>query len=109
MHPPFRTVLLCALLCHLSVAWGQAPLPDPTADAPATSFPYTPGHDPLALDRSVDPCVDFYRFSCGGWMDRNPIPADESSWSVYAKLAQDNQRFLWGVLTDLARPMQAAK
>lgn len=72
-------------------------------DAPITELPYTPGLDVKALDRAADPCVDFYQFSCGGWMKANPIPADQSSWSVYGKLAQDNQRFLWGILDELAR------
>jgi endothelin-converting enzyme/putative endopeptidase len=36
-------------------------------------------------------------------MKNNPIPADQARWSVYSKLAQDNQRFLWGILEDLSR------
>jgi endothelin-converting enzyme/putative endopeptidase len=36
-------------------------------------------------------------------MKKNPIPSDQPGWSVYAKLDQDNQRFLWGILDDLAR------
>jgi endothelin-converting enzyme/putative endopeptidase len=72
------------------------------ADRPITSMPYTPGLDPEFMDKSADPCVDFYQYSCGGWMKKNPIPADQPGWGVYGKLAQDNQRFLWGILDDLA-------
>jgi putative endopeptidase len=45
--------------------------------------------------------VDLYTYACGGWIKKNPIPADQPSWSVYAKLYEDNQRFLWGILQDL--------
>ncbi|MGD0515389.1 MAG: hypothetical protein ABSA29_18960 [Terriglobales bacterium] len=36
------------------------------------------------MDKSIDPCVDLYRYSCGGWQKKNPIPPDQTSWSVYA-------------------------
>ena len=65
---------------------------------PLDKMPYSPSLDVTSLDRSADPCVDFYRFSCGGWMKNNPIPGDQASWSVYAKLANENQQFLWGIL-----------
>jgi endothelin-converting enzyme/putative endopeptidase len=61
-------------------------------------MPYSPSLDLTSLERSVDPCQDFYRFSCGGWIKNNPIPADQARWSVYSKLANDNQQFLWGIL-----------
>ena len=73
------------------------------ADTPILSLPYTPGLDTAFMDRSADPCVDFYQYSCGGWMKRNPIPPDQPGWDVYSKLDQDNQRFLWGILDDLGR------
>ena len=70
---------------------------------PLEKMPYSPSLDVRSLDRAVDPCVDFYKFSCGGWEKHNPIPADQAGWSVYAKLANDNQQFLWGILADDAK------
>jgi putative endopeptidase len=68
------------------------------AAQPLEAMPYSPSLDVSSLDRSVDPCADFYKFSCGGWQKNNPIPADQSGWSVYAKLGNENQQFLWGIL-----------
>src|SRR5208283_4360655 len=66
-------------------------------------LPYSPSFDVSSMDKSVDPCVDLYRYSCGGWQKRNPIPPDQTSWSVYAKLYQDNLTFLRGMLEQAAQ------
>src|ERR1700681_3251019 len=65
------------------------------AEHPLQALPYTPSLDLDAMDKTADACVDFYQYTCGGWMKRNPIPPDQASWSVYAKLANDNEQFLW--------------
>jgi putative endopeptidase len=75
----------------------------PAADKPTTSLPYTPSLDVPSMDKAANPCADFYQYTCGGWMKNNPIPPDQAGWSVYGKLTQDNQRFLWGILDDLSK------
>ncbi len=83
-------------------AQGSAPKPAETAKGvPASS---TPGLDVTAMDKSVDPCVDFYGYACGGWQKKNPIPADQSSWSVTAKLQEENRELLRRILDNAAAP-----
>ena len=65
-------------------------------------LPYTPSLDLTAMDRTADPCVDFYEYSCGGWKKNNPIPADQTSWSVYGKLYVDNLAYLKSLLEEAA-------
>ncbi len=70
--------------------------------SPLTSLPQTPSLEPRFMDKSADPCVNFYQYACGNWNKLNPIPADQAAWDVYAKLTDDNQRFLWGILQTAA-------
>lgn len=74
---------------------------------PLQTLPYTPGLDLDSMDRTADPCVDFYQFVCGGWMKNNPVAADQPSWSVYSKLADESDQFLWGILEEAADPGRA--
>ncbi|HXY01374.1 MAG TPA: M13 family metallopeptidase [Candidatus Limnocylindrales bacterium] len=94
-----RTRLICVLLLGSSfavMAAGQSSSGGPAAQEPA--LPYTPSLDLASMDKLADPCVNFYQYACGGWKKNNPIPADQTSWSVYAKLYQDNLQFLRGIL-----------
>jgi len=99
-----RTHPASAIALSVAVALIAAEPLTGMADEPLNALPHTPGLDVTAMDRTADACVDFYQYSCGGWRDHNPIPADQAHWSVYGKLYQDNQRFLWGILDGLARP-----
>jgi len=93
---------LLALAATFAACTLCLPAQQPTPQ-PLQAMPYSPSLDVTSLDRAVDPCVDFYKFSCGGWEKNNPIPADQAGWSVYAKLGNENQQFLWGILEDNAK------
>ncbi|MGB9104141.1 MAG: M13 family metallopeptidase N-terminal domain-containing protein, partial [Terriglobales bacterium] len=110
MTLPKFTVLVF-LLTSLATAQQPTPLTQALAPKPATpetsktvSTSYTPGLDVTAMDKSVDPCVDFYAYACGGWQQKNPIPADQSSWSLTAKLQEENRQVLRLILEKAAAP-----
>jgi putative endopeptidase len=92
MIRPFTCFASALLVSALSLAQSPA----------APVLPYSPSLDVTSMDKTVDPCVDFYTYSCGGWQKRNPIPPDQTSWSVYGKLYQDNLIFLRGILEEAA-------
>jgi endothelin-converting enzyme/putative endopeptidase len=73
-------------------------------EQPLTSLPYSPSLNLGSLDTDTAACQDFYQFACGGWIESNPIPDDQSRVSTYGKLYRENQQYLWGVLEDVARP-----
>ena len=61
------------------------------------------GFDVSQLDRSADPCVDFYQFACGGWRAKNPLPPDKAVYNRYAEMKERNQGELRVILEAAAQ------
>jgi putative endopeptidase len=57
-----------------------------------------PTFDVNAIDKQVNPCDDFYQFSCGSWLKNNPIPPDQSSWGRFDQLNERNEYVLKAIL-----------
>lgn len=88
-----KTVLACALALCGTVATAAAQQPFVTNAG---------GIDRRNLDESARACVDFYQYANGGWLARNTIPADRSSWSTGSELVERNDELLHRILEDAA-------
>src|SRR6476646_6144120 len=94
-----KELLSALVLVTLATAGyaGDTKAPAAPADPPSTSRSEG-GFDINALDKSVDPCVDFYEFACGGWRKANPIPPDQTRWGRFNELAERNRNALHEIL-----------
>ncbi|MGE5185333.1 MAG: M13 family metallopeptidase [Acidobacteriota bacterium] len=61
------------------------------------------GLEPASLDRTADPCVDFYQFACGGWLQANQIPPDRARWARFSELDEKNNAAVRTLLEDDAK------
>ena len=89
-------LLIIVLLGTLT--FGQTATQPSGSTAPESKVLQLKGLDPKLVDKSVDPCVDFYQYSCGGWLKQNPVPSDQSSYGRDTELAERNRIILRDIL-----------
>jgi len=81
-----RVVFVVLLLCALSFSQSSTPA------KPA------PGFSIDTIDKSVNPCVDFYEYACGNWIKKAEIPPDQAQWVSFIELHERNMDIMHGIL-----------
>ena len=69
-----------------------------------TKGPKLEHFDPDLADKSLDPCDDFYKYSCSKWMTGNPIPADQVFWTTGSGLELWNEGVLRDTMEAASKP-----
>jgi endothelin-converting enzyme/putative endopeptidase len=59
---------------------------------------FGPGFNIDVIDKTLDPCADFYQYACGNWIKNTEIPADQSRWGAFNELYERNLATLHEIL-----------
>ncbi|HZT38073.1 MAG TPA: M13 family metallopeptidase [Bryobacteraceae bacterium] len=104
-------MLLGAVWCALAQRPPAPPANEGKGSRPPAARRETPplsgansAFDISMLDRAANPCVDFYQYSCGAWLQRNPIPPDEAGWGRFNELQERNRAILRDILEAASKP-----
>src|SRR5437588_5156311 len=100
------TVMLAAgsMLAQSKPAAKTAAKTASKAATPAAKSSKVTGFSIESMDKTVEPCENFYQYACGGWRKNNPIPGDQSRWGRFNELAERNRNVLHEMLEKMADP-----
>jgi putative endopeptidase len=96
-----RTIFLASLL--LLAACATTAPPARQQQQQQTPLFGEHGFDVTQIDRSVQPCDDFYRFAVGKWRESHPLPPQYARFGRFEELAERNRQTLREILEEDAK------
>lgn len=85
-----RTLKIIAI----SLVFGSCTLAFAQSSQPTANVRFSPD----MLDKSVDPCTNFYAYVCSKWQKQNPIPPDRPAWARFNELQDRGEILVRGIL-----------
>jgi putative endopeptidase len=96
--------LVLIFLAAAATALAQAPSVSRSDEEKPVAPPVLKGLDLSAIDKTADPCTDFYQYACGNWIKDNPLPGDQVRWVRSFSLLQERNLYqIWQLLDAAAR------
>ena len=88
----------------LTVLLSTLTFAQPANSGSGEEMPSLESFTPDQVDKTLDPCNDFFKYACTKWLKANPIPADQAGWGTFNKLAIWNVAAIHSTLEDAAKP-----
>src|SRR5262249_59876602 len=91
-------MFVVALAAGQSVSPANSGAPAGAVSGVDASARPAPKFDIANIDKSLDPCADFYQYACAKWIKNNPIPPDYADWVSFSEVYEYNLGVLHGIL-----------
>jgi endothelin-converting enzyme/putative endopeptidase len=103
---PYRSLIVpAAVIAAVLIAIPALCQTTPTGASAPAAAPELRVFDSSLIDKTIDPCENFYRFSCNGWFKRNPLPPDQAAYGRFTELTELNRLHLKQILEESSAPI----